>query len=166
MNLEQYFTSKTALAAAIARYEEERLLRREAHAPALAAAHLDKAKHNLRFVSKNMTAEEFNDWTIVGLYYAVYHAGLALLSKKGHVSNDHTATLLLLIKEYGITRAEAALIDQLRVTKEDAEFYAALKEKRRQASYATNTLFRTEKVRELRTEAIRFINKAEELLKA
>jgi hypothetical protein len=40
----------------------------------------------------------------------------------------------------------------------------ANKEKRKQASYATNTLFRKEKVEDNRKQSIHFLHKAEELL--
>ncbi|MFH1174158.1 MAG: DNA-binding protein [archaeon] len=165
MNIDQLYNNKTLLEKEIARFKKEKAIRQSAIASTLDKAHLDKAKHNLRFVAKNITDEEFNDWTIVGLYYAVYHASLALLANKGYISKDHNATLLLLIKEYGISKEEAELIEQLHLTKEDAEFYATLKEQRRSASYATGTLFRTERVRKLREESILFINKAEEMLK-
>ena len=148
----------------IVEYTQKGLIKREVYAPTLTQPHLDKSKHNLRFVSKNMSDEEFNDWTVVALYYAIYHACLALIAKKGYVTKDHGATLLLLIKEYGITEEEVKLINDLHITKDDAEFYSNLKEKRRQASYATNTLFRTKKVKELREQTLLFINKAEEML--
>ena len=66
----------------------------------LVVAHLEKAKHNLLFFEKNIGDSQFNDWLIVTLYYALYHAVLALISKKGYSSKNHTASLVFLIKHY------------------------------------------------------------------
>lgn len=164
MNIEKYYADKKLLNREIKKYIEEHLLRKESFAKTLIIAHLEKAKHNLRFVDKNQSEKEFNDWTIVGLYYAAYHAALALVANKGYLSKNHEATLLFIIKEYHIDKKEIELIEDMAITKTDAEFYATLKEKRTQASYATNTLFQTEKVEEYRKRTIAFINKVEEIL--
>jgi uncharacterized protein (UPF0332 family) len=145
---------------ALERYERDGVLRKETYAPSLVTAFQEKAKHNLRFVNKNMLDEEFNDWTIVGIYYAVYHACLSLLAKKGWVSKDHTATILKLIEEYPLTEDEKAFIQDLTITKEDIQFYTLLKEKRKEASYSTNILIQTEHVKSLREQGIQFITKA------
>ncbi len=58
--------------------------------------HLRKAKHDL-----DRAIAEFNDgcwdWTIVKAYYAIHHAGNALLSKnKNHFSKDHSCLIISL----------------------------------------------------------------------
>jgi uncharacterized protein (UPF0332 family) len=164
MNIDIYYADEKLLNLEIEKYIKQNPLRKESFAKALIIAHLEKAKHNLRFVGKNQSEEEFNDWTIVGLYYAAYHAALALVANRGYVSKSHEATLLFIIKEYSVDKEEIELIDDMAMTKTDAEFYATLKEKRAQASYATNTLFRTEKVKEYHKRTIEFINKVEEIL--
>jgi uncharacterized protein (UPF0332 family) len=164
MNIDIYYKDKKLLTSEIDKFIKQNILRKESFAKTLIFAHLDKAKHNLRFVHKNKSNEEFNDWTIVGLYYAAYHAALALVANKGYVSKNHEGTLLFVINEYSILQKEIKLIVDMAITKEDAEFYATLKEKRTQASYATNTLFRTEKVEEYLHGTITFINKVEEIL--
>jgi uncharacterized protein (UPF0332 family) len=166
MNINKYYEDKKLLKLDLDKYFDQNLLRKESFAKTLIFAHLEKAKHNLRFVNKNQTEEEFNDWTIVGLYYAAYHAALALVASKGYISKNHEATLLFIIKEYQIDKKEIELIEDMALTKTDAEFYAALKEKRTQASYSTNTLFRTEKVKEYHNRTIEFINKVEEILES
>ena len=164
MNIDKYYSDKKLLKSDLDKYIDQNLLRKESFAKTLVFAHLEKAKHNLRFVNKNKTEEEFNDWTIVGLYYAAYHAALALVTNKGYISKNHEATLLFIIKEYQIDKKEIELLKDMEITKTDAEFYATLKEKRTQASYATNTLFRTEKVKEYHKRTIEFINKVEEII--
>ena len=125
---------------------------------------MDKAKHNLKFVDKNISDEEFNDWTIIALYYAIYHASLALLAKKGYISKNHNATLIFIIKEYSISKEEALLIEELSLTKEDVELYTSLKEKRQYASYSTDMTFDTEKIKKIRVKVIEFINKVLDIL--
>ncbi|MGV8171927.1 MAG: HEPN domain-containing protein [Candidatus Woesearchaeota archaeon] len=164
MNIDKYYADKKLLKSEIDSYIDQNLLRKEPFAKTLILAHLEKAKHNLRFVDKNRSVEEFNDWTIVGLYYAAYHAALALVANKGYISKNHEVTLLFIIKEYNIDKKDIELIKDMEITKTDAEFYATLKEKRAQASYATNTIFRTEKVRGYHKKTIEFINKVEEIL--
>jgi len=86
MNINQYYENEKSLIKDLKQFEEEKLLRKESFAKNLIHAHIDKSKHNLKFVNKNITDEEFNDWTITGLYYAAYHAALALLANKGYIS--------------------------------------------------------------------------------
>ena len=60
-------------------------------------AHMQKSKHNMLFYEKNTGDHQFNDWLIVVMYYALYHAALALITKKGYSSKNHTASLVFLI---------------------------------------------------------------------
>ena len=108
----------------------------------LSKAHIAKSDSNMEFVNFLLENNKFLDWAIVGLYYGVYHASLALLSKKGFSSKDHNATLCFLIKNFSeFSEADLEIIDQLSMNKEDIEFYAGLKEERRKASYFTSLLF-------------------------
>jgi len=43
--------------------------------------HMAKAEHNLEFISD--TNSKYNDWILVGCYYAIYHAALSLILMKG-----------------------------------------------------------------------------------
>lgn len=164
MKIEAYFKDKKRLEKEYNHYVQNDLIRKETFASALVKAHLDKAKHNLKFVNKNMADKEFNDWTFVGLYYSVYHTSLALVAKKGFISKNHYATLLFLIKHYNISTKDARLIEDLMITKEDAELYTSLKEKREQASYSTGTLFRTEKINDFKEKVIDFLRKSEDII--
>jgi uncharacterized protein (UPF0332 family) len=131
----------------------------------LVLAHIKKARHNLEFYRLNKQNNKFNDWLIVTLYYALYHSALALITKKNYTSKNHYATILILIKEYGITKDEAELINELSISKEDAELYTNLKEDRHSASYATNTKFTREKINYYEEKVLEFMNKAEELVR-
>src|SRR3989344_5761213 len=61
--------------------------------------HIEKAEHNLKFV-EHTSKTDFSDWVLVGWYYTLYHAALALLLNKGFFSKNHDATLCLLIRHY------------------------------------------------------------------
>ena len=61
--------------------------------------HLEKAEHNVNFITDSL-GMGYSDWSVVGCYYAVYHAALSLILQKGYFSKNHDATLCLLIKEY------------------------------------------------------------------
>ena len=130
----------------------------------LARAHIKKARHNIEFYKLNKQYNKFNDWLIVTLYYALYHSALALITNKNYSSKNHYATILILIKEYSITKDEAKLLNDLSINKEDAELYTHLKDDRHDASYATNIKFSQEIIEDYENKVLDFINKTEELI--
>jgi len=132
--------------------------------PELVKSHLKKARHNLEFYKLNKEHHKFNDWLIVTLYYSLYHSALALITNKNYSSKNHYATILILIKEYSITKDEARLLNELSINKEDAELYTNLKADRHYASYTTNIKFNQETTNTYETKVIDFINKTEELI--
>jgi len=164
MSLEKYFANKQFLDEAIKKYEHKKLVRTIMFKEALMNAHIDKAIHNLKYVNYLRKENQFIDWQIVGLYYAIYHAASALIAKKGYASKNHDATLLLVIKYYTqITAEEIKLINNLYINKEDAEFYTGLKEERKKASYSTGIIFSKIQVEELRTKTIQLVNKIRQI---
>jgi len=165
MNINIYFKDKTKLDEDLKFFEKKQLLKKTDSNISLINAHIDKSKHNMAFFNKNSDDNEFNDWLIVTLYYALYHSALALVTSKNYTSKNHKATLLFLIKHYSITEKEAELINDLSIKKEDAELYTSLKKDRHSASYATNTLFTNEKINEYKIKVIEFIQKTEDILK-
>jgi len=58
----------------------------------LSKEHIEKAKHNLRASDYN-TQGHFDDWAVSQSYYAMYHALLAILFKKGFESKNHECTI-------------------------------------------------------------------------
>jgi len=131
----------------------------------LVQSHLQKAKHNFAFYKLNKTQTIFNDWLIVIMYYSLYHCALALIINKGYISKNHYATILVLIKEYDLSKEEVELIDELSITKEDAKLYTTLKEDRHNASYMTNSKFTSDKIEFYEEKIIDFINKTEVIIK-
>ena len=101
---------KKDLKTILRRFLNNRQLVRSRENDGLVMAHLEKAKHNMEFFSKNKDDSKYNDRLIVVLYYSLYHAALALVVNRAHSSKNHTATLLFLIKYYGITKEDAHLL--------------------------------------------------------
>jgi uncharacterized protein (UPF0332 family) len=130
----------------------------------LVNAHLDKAKHNLKFFQKNEQDIDFSDWLITILYYSLYQTALALLTNKKFKSKNHSATLIFLIKHYSELEQEIKIIREISIKKEDAILYAKLKKDRHEASYTTLTKFSKEKIKNYKTNVIDFLNKAQELI--
>ncbi len=58
----------------------------------LSKEHIEKAKHNLRAADYNVEGN-FEDWAVSQSYYAMYHALLAILFKKGFESKNHECTI-------------------------------------------------------------------------
>ena len=131
----------------------------------LSEAHVSKSDSNMEFAGFLLDNNKFIDWAVVGLYYSVYHAALALVSKKGYSSKEHNATLCFLIKNFSeFSIEEINLIDELQIKREEIEFYSGLKEERNKASYSTSLIFNKDKVYELREKSILLINKIKSIL--
>ena len=163
--IRQWTQDRDALEENYRLYLKRRIIQKLPRSRNLVSAHIEKSDHNLEFSYFLFTQNRFLDWTIVGLYYAVYHASLALLAHKGFSSKDHIATLCFLIKHYSeFSQEDIDLYYDLLITQKEIQFYARLKRERQQASYSTRTLFNEEKVEELREKAIDFINKVKMIL--
>jgi len=163
MKIEELMNNKKALEGLYERYVKKKIIQKKPSD--LTKAHISKSDNNMEFVNFLLENERFYDWQIVGLYYSIYHSALALLSKKGFSSKDHTATLCFLIKNFSeFSKEEIELIDDLQIKREEIEFYSGLKEERQKASYSTNLLFNKDKVEELKEKSILLINKIKAIL--
>lgn len=58
----------------------------------LSKEHIEKAKHNLKAADYSVRGN-FDDWAVSQAYYAMYHALLAILFKKGFESKNHECTI-------------------------------------------------------------------------
>lgn len=163
MNISYYFNNPEDLDKQYAFFITKKQLLKKDNTFNLINAHIVKAEHNLKMLT--LLTDEFNDWKIISLYYAVYHSCLALLAKKGYVSKNHTATLLFLLKNYSqINKSDLILISELQIKEEDAKFYTELKKERHNVSYATNLFFDKEQIVVLKNKTIKFLNKVKEIL--
>ena len=164
MDIDRLFSDQTFLEKEIQFFIGKKHLRRISNNPELVQSHLKKARHNLEFYKLNKQYNKFNDWLIVALYYTLYHSALALITNKNYTSKNHYATILILIKEYRITKDEAKLLNELCINKEDAELYTQLKDDRHDASYATTTKFDNQTIDVYESRVLDFVNKTEELI--
>ncbi len=159
-----YLKNSTLLEKKIVFFMQKNHLRQISQNRYLVFAHLDKAKHNLKFFELNRNNSAYSDWLIVILYYSLYHCALALVSNKSYSSQNHLATILFIMKEYILDESEINLIEELSLKKEDAQIYMSLKKERHDASYSTNSLFSKEKVEEYRVRVIKFLQKTENII--
>src|SRR3989339_846177 len=164
MDIDRLFSDKEYLEKEIHFFITKKQVKKIDNNPELVSSHRKKARHNLEFYKLNEEHHKFNDWLIVTLYYALYHSALALITNRYYSSKNHYATILILIKEYSITKDEARLLDELSINKEDAELYTNLKDDRHDASYATNIKFSQEIIKDYENKVLDFINKTEELI--
>jgi len=165
MNIHKLFSDRKFLETQINFFIEKKQIKKIEENPELVESHLEKAKHNLKFFKLNKKHTEYIDWQIVSLYYALYHASLALITNKNYSSKNHYATILLLIKEYSISKDEAELIKELSIGKSEAELYTNLKKDRHDASYSTNVKFTNELIENYQKEVVKFINQTEEIIR-
>lgn len=165
MDIDRLFENKDYLEKEIHFFIKKKQIKIIKQNKELVKSHLKKARHNLEFYQLNKNQNKFNDWLIVTLYYSLYHSALALITNKNYSSKNHYATILILIKEYSITKDEAKLLNELSINKEDAELYTNLKDDRHDASYQTNVKFDKQKIIEYEDKVLEFINKTEELIK-
>ena len=81
---------------------------------ALSKEHIEKAKHNLKAADYNIKGN-FDDWVVSQSYYAMYHALLAILFKKGFESKNHECTIntvefLIEAKEINLSMEDLSFI--------------------------------------------------------
>ncbi|MBS3090571.1 HEPN domain-containing protein [Candidatus Pacearchaeota archaeon] len=81
---------------------------------ALSKEHIEKAKHNLKAADYNIKGN-FDDWAVSQSYYAMYHALLAILFKKGFESKNHECTIntvefLIEAKEINLSMEDLSFI--------------------------------------------------------
>src|SRR3989344_788853 len=164
MDISQLFLEKKLLEDKYDFFIRKGLIRHIGDNEDLVVAHLEKAKHNMLFFEKNINDSQFNDWLIVTLYYALYHAVLSLIVKKGYSSKNHTASLVFLIKYYSQLKEEIFLVQELSIKKEDAELYTKLKEDRHKASYESKVNFTDKNIQNYKQKVKDFIQKTEELI--
>jgi uncharacterized protein (UPF0332 family) len=166
MNIDKLFEDRKYLDEEIRFFTSKKQMRRIEENKELVDSHMKKARHNLAFYKLNKEHDNYGDWLIVALYYSLYHVALALITNKKYASKNHYATILILIKEYSISKDEASLLHELSIKKEDAELYTQLKDDRHKASYQTNIAFTKTAIDDYENKVIDFLNKAEEMLQS
>lgn len=142
--------------------------------------YMKKAGHNLNFanwikeqhktgIKEFFDKETFYDWVVNIYYYSVYHSALALISKEGFESKNHSATLCFLIYYHfhinnSINEDEINLIASS-LGEEEIVSLGYSKEMRERASYNVHESFEEKLANQMQEQAVRFVNKIREILK-
>ena len=146
----------------------------------LAGKYLDKARNNL--VTMNLLSElndkkemlkipkdyDSNEWVVISGYYAMYAAALALLSKIGFRSKNHTATLLILeeyfVKRKRLRNEDLLLIKNAQFQREEIEKISDARHKREIAQYSITKQTTKNIAEKIKVDAFSFVNKVQEVL--
>ena len=150
---------------------------------ALSKKYLQKAKNNfstmrlLSEVNSNKEARvllnvppDYNsdEWIVITGYYAMYAAALALISKIGYRSKNHTATLILLensfIKRRLISEEDLSILRKAMIQKEEIEKLSDARHKREIAQYSVTKQTTKEIAERIKKDAYDFINKVESII--
>ncbi len=151
-------------------YLKKGVIKSELEREFLSKSHINKANSNIDFVNSLLKGKRFYDWAIVGCYYAIYHASLSLLSKKGYSSKNHLASLCSLIyfyysssKESTLNNEDIELIIKSSIEKQEVSYFVEAKDKRETASYGIQQYNKNE-AEELIKKTIFFVNKSKQIL--
>jgi len=145
-----------------------------------AKLYLKRTDHNLTFanwiiekhkdeIPEVFAGDTFYDWVISIYYYAIYHAALALMSKEGFTSKNHSATLAFLIYHHyhlqkALEKEDVELIVSS-LNREDIETLGFSKELREKACYGIHETFEKQLAEQIKEQAVEFVNKIKELLR-
>ena len=174
---EIWMENKDECKEAFDKYLEEGAIKEEEEQEHLIQSHLKKVDYNLDFINSLLQQKKFYDWIIVGCYYAIYHAALALLSKEGYSSKSHFATLCALIhlyyretssnekdKENTLDKEDIELVAKSSLDKEEVTYFVEAKSKRETASYGINEEISKNEAEKLKVKSVLFVNKVKEIL--
>jgi len=164
---EKWIEDKELCKKAFEQYLEENTIKNEEERENLTNSHMKKVDYNLDFINNLLKQKKFYDWVIVGCYYSIYHASLALLSIKGYSSKSHLATLCALIHLYyddKLSKEEIELVAKSSLDKEEVTYFVEAKNKRETASYGISEEFSKNEAEKLKIKAIIFINRVKEIL--
>lgn len=158
-------------------YIRKKILKKSSNESAL---HLRRTDHNLTFanwiiekhkdeIPEIFSGDNFYDWVISIYYYAIYHAALALMSKEGFTSKNHSATLAFLIyhnyhSQKALEKEDVELIASS-LDMEDIKTLGISKELREKACYDVHETFEKNLAEQIREDAVDFANKIKSLLK-
>jgi len=172
-----WFENNEELSKSFNFYLKKGLIKEEKETKSLSNSHLNKTNYNLDFINFLEENNVFFDWEVVGCYYAIYHASLALLVKKGYSSKNHLATLCALIKFYyipekepdnkkekSLSKEEIELVSISSLEKQEVAYFTEAKDKRETASYGVKSSFKQDETKELKLKTIKFVNKCKLIL--
>lgn len=160
-------------------------LRKKTGIKRLAGNHLKNARHNLLVakalldISSNegnkkqlLLPDDFQcySWAIAVYYYAMYHAALSALAKKGYESDDHKATRYALARLYVIKdELEKEYLDIFDQSKKilEEEYIVTLddaRKKDRVARYSAAPEYEESQAEAIQKDAVKFVNRLAEII--
>ncbi len=152
-------------------YINKGIIKSEEEKQNLSKSHLKKTDYNLDFINHMLDEKRFYDWVIVGCYYAIYHASLALLSIRGYSSKSHLATLCSLIylyydnnKKKLLNKEDIELVAESSLEKQEVSYFVEAKNKRETASYGISEEFNKNEAEKLKEKTILFVNKVKKII--
>jgi len=152
-------------------YINKGIIKSEEEKQNLSKSHLKKTDYNLDFINHMLDEKRFYDWVIVGCYYAIYHASLALLSIRGYSSKSHLATLCSLIclyydnnKKKLLNKGDIELVAESSLEKQEVSYFVEAKNKRETASYGISEEFNKNEAEKLKEKTILFVNKVKNMI--
>ncbi len=108
--------AKDIIIKALERAKRERGLKVITPSDYLSEGHIKKSDHNL-IVMTDLNELGHKDWVIIAAYYAMYHSVLAVLSKIGLESKDHSTTVAVLEYFFG-KQIDKSLLEKFNELKE------------------------------------------------
>lgn len=106
-----------------------------------------------------------DEWIVITGYYAMYSSALALISKIGYKSKNHTATILLLeeffIKKKLMSVEDLSLLKNAIFQKFEIEKLSEARHKREVAQYSVTKQTTKEIAQNVIEDAYNFVNKVE-----
>ncbi len=131
----------------------------------LSEINVNKKARDLLNVSEDYDSDE---WVVITGYYAMYSAALALISKIGYRSKNHTATLILLeeffIKKKLISEEDLGILRKAMLQKEEIEKLSEARHKREIAQYSVTKQTTKEIAESIKKDAYDFVNKVEAII--
>lgn len=173
-----WLDNKKALDRDFKRYLKLQIVRKIESSSNLSKVHIDKSFHNLDFanftlqnqedINKRVDDETYYDWVVVILYYAMYHAAMALLYKIGYKADTHLSTICVLCKKCVGDTLKKKDIENisaiLQLSEEEIKEIGRAKDRREKASYSGSVSFEKHLADMTLDDARKFINKIADIL--
>ena len=128
----------------------------------LSEVNANKKVRDLLKIPQDYSSDE---WVVITGYYAMYSSALALISKIGYKSKNHTATILLLeeffIKKKLISKEDLTILKNAIFQKSEIERLSEARHKREIAQYSVTKQTTKEIAENIKKDAYDFANKVE-----
>ena len=127
----------------------------------LSEVNANKKVRDLLKIPQDYSSDE---WVVITGYYAMYSSALALISKIGYKSKNHTAILLLeefFIKKKLISKEDLIILKNAIFQKSEIERLSEARHKREIAQYSVTKQTTKEIAENIKKDAYDFANKVE-----